>query len=292
MDAFVGVFVSDLGVLFIVNAATLIANVTLVEKKVFAIVYESILTSATLIVVIGTGDYSGRMSSYGFWASFILTNLGIQMTFANLWLYNLKVWELMSESVKVSNFVRYKRFFIVLAAFTPSLDITLGVISVYSPNPIWSIIRLVLLGAQMFTCAAFYIVAIVKLKRFRLKGSMIESPDREERMNRLINTCISITVMLMIRTSYAFISIVMFSSPLTVLIHFWIERATAVYTIVVLTIPITGSTWREYTHSKSATHATGSGSISKSSTKSTKSINRGSVAMSHKSVELKDQSSI
>lgn len=291
LDAFVGTFVSILGVLFLVNATTLVFNLAIVSKKTFAIVYQSILTTATLIIVIGTGDYSGRTSTYGFWASFILTNLGIQMTFSNLWLYNLKVWELMSESVTVSNFVRYKRFFIILSIITPALDITLAVVSVFSPNPVWPIIRLVLLAVQMFACAAFYIVVIVRLKRFRAKENMQNVPGRKERIDRLINNCISITVMLMLRTSYAFISIVMFSAPVTVLIHFWIERSFAVYTVIVLTIPMSGSTLREYTKSSTATRASPTASGTNTSAKSGISTNRGSGIVNNNSAELKGVSS-
>jgi hypothetical protein len=243
LAAFAGVFVALAGILALACAGILIINV-MKASKIFPVVYLLVLSAASIIILIGTIDYAGRMQTYGFWASFILTNLGIQMTFTNVWLYNLKVWELTSESVAVSNFVRYKYLFITLSIFTPALDISLAVASVFSPNPVWSLVRLVLLAAQMFACAASYITCIVRLKRFRANESMKDVVGRKERIDKLIGSCTSISVMLITRTSYAFISIAMFSSPLTVLIHYWIERAFAIYTVTVLLAPMADSTVR------------------------------------------------
>lgn len=246
-------------------------------------VHLAILTAATFLIIVGTIDYSGRSILFGYPASAILTNIGIQLTFANVWLYLFTMWQAMDKSVKVSNFIRYKWLFICASVFTPSVDFILARISENSPNPYWSIIRLVLIGAQMFACSAFYIVVTVRLKRFMKNRPPSDNDKDEKRRNRLINNSISMTIMLISRTCYAFISIVMFSAPLTVYIHMWIERAFAVYTVFVLLYPLIGSSLRELRSSSSATlkskRNTGTNSSNTNTQKSSTTLLTSSVEM-------------
>lgn len=285
LSAFVGVVIAFLSPLALAALITFILNLVKLQKKVIVHLHLAILTIATLLIIVGTIDYSGRSILFGFPASAILSNIGIQLTFTNVWLYLFTMWQAMNKSVKVTNFIRYKWLFIVLSVFTPSLDFALARASENSPSPYWSIIRLVMIGAQMFLCSAFYIVVIVRLKRFMKKRPAGENENDKKRRQRLINNCISIAIMLISRTCYAFISIVMFSSPMTVYIHMWIERAFAVYTVFVLLYPLVGSSLRELRKTASATSRTKQNTGSSNSNNT--NTQRNSTTLLTSSVEMK-----
>lgn len=249
LDAFRGVYISVFSVLDIVALLVLVYSATDVTKKKPVIVHASVLVVATTLCIIGTIDYLGRMILFGYYTQSIFTNIGILFTFCNLWLYLFTLWETMDKSLHVSGFVRYRTFFIIASVFTPLSDFILARISEAGPaNSILSIVRICNIGVQMFICSAFYIVVIVRLRRFvkGLNGGLANDDQRKKKCQRIINTCTSITIMIITRTCYAFISIVMFSSPLTVLIHMWLERAFAVYTIFVLLYPLAVSSLEQY----------------------------------------------